>query len=144
MLGCVISCGTVVFFQKSCNLSRSLPTNNNIYCAQLALIALVAQDSPVAPVAPVDPVDPVDLVAPVAPVAPVASVASAVSQVAPNNKLGTHLETEDFSVLLTFLIDYCLHFQPRSDKGRVQYAFCTPLVIAIIIETKNNLSQVHK
>ena len=33
MQGCVISCGTVVFFQKSRNLSRSLLTNNNFYCA---------------------------------------------------------------------------------------------------------------
>ena len=32
MQGCVISCGTVVFFQKSRNLSRSLLTNNNFYC----------------------------------------------------------------------------------------------------------------
>ena len=28
----MISCGTVVFFQKSRNLSRSLLTNNNFYC----------------------------------------------------------------------------------------------------------------
>ena len=34
MQGCVILCGTVVFFQKSRNLSRSLLTNNNFYCAQ--------------------------------------------------------------------------------------------------------------
>ena len=34
MQGCVISCGTVVFFQKSRNLSRSLLTNDNFYCAQ--------------------------------------------------------------------------------------------------------------
>ena len=33
MQGCVISCETVVFFQKSRNLSRSLLTNNNFYCA---------------------------------------------------------------------------------------------------------------
>ena len=33
MQGCVISCGTVVFFQKSRNLSRSLLTNNKFYCA---------------------------------------------------------------------------------------------------------------
>ena len=33
MQGCVIPCGTVVFFQKSCNLSRSLLTYNNFYCA---------------------------------------------------------------------------------------------------------------
>ena len=32
MQGYVISCGTVVFFQKSRNLSRSLLTNNNFYC----------------------------------------------------------------------------------------------------------------
>ena len=32
MQGCVISCGTVVFFQKSRNLSRSLLTKNNFYC----------------------------------------------------------------------------------------------------------------
>ena len=32
MQGWVISCGTVVFFQKSRNLSRSLLTNNNFYC----------------------------------------------------------------------------------------------------------------
>ena len=32
MQGCVISCGTVVFFQISRNLSRSLLTNNNFYC----------------------------------------------------------------------------------------------------------------
>ena len=31
--GCVISCGTVVFFQKSRNLTRSLLTNSNFYCA---------------------------------------------------------------------------------------------------------------
>ena len=37
MQGCVISCGTVVYFQKSCNLSRSLLTNNNFYCAKEAL-----------------------------------------------------------------------------------------------------------
>ena len=36
MQGCVISYGTVVFFQKSRNLSRSLLTNNNFYCATLA------------------------------------------------------------------------------------------------------------
>ena len=35
MQGCVISCGTVVFFKKSRNLSRSLLTNNNLYCAAL-------------------------------------------------------------------------------------------------------------
>ena len=29
--GCVIPCGTVVFFQKSRNLSRSLLTSNNFY-----------------------------------------------------------------------------------------------------------------
>ena len=34
MQGCEISCGTVVFFQKSRNLSRSLLTNNNFYCAR--------------------------------------------------------------------------------------------------------------
>ena len=32
MQGCQISCGTVVFSQKSRNLSRSLLTNNNFYC----------------------------------------------------------------------------------------------------------------
>ena len=32
MQGCVIPCGTVEFFQKSCNLSRSLLTNINFYC----------------------------------------------------------------------------------------------------------------
>ena len=32
MQGCVISCGTVVFFQKSRNLSRSLLTYNKFYC----------------------------------------------------------------------------------------------------------------
>ena len=32
MQGCVISCLTIVFFQKSRNLSRSLLTNNNFYC----------------------------------------------------------------------------------------------------------------
>jgi len=32
MQGCVSLCGTVVFFQKSRNLSRSLLTNNNFYC----------------------------------------------------------------------------------------------------------------
>ena len=32
--GCEISCGTVVIFQKSRNLS--LLTNNNFYCASLA------------------------------------------------------------------------------------------------------------
>ena len=31
MQGCVIPCGTVVFFQKSRNLSRSLLTDNNFY-----------------------------------------------------------------------------------------------------------------
>ena len=34
MQGCVISCGTVVFFQKSRNLSRSLLTNNSFYCGK--------------------------------------------------------------------------------------------------------------
>ena len=34
MQGCVILCGKVVFFQKPCNLSRSLLTNNNFYCAK--------------------------------------------------------------------------------------------------------------
>ena len=34
MQGCVISCGTVVFFHKSRNLSRSLLTNSNFYCAE--------------------------------------------------------------------------------------------------------------
>ena len=33
MQGCVISCRTIVFFRKSRNLSRSLLTNNNFYCA---------------------------------------------------------------------------------------------------------------
>ena len=33
MQGCVISYGTVVFFQKSRNLLRSMLTNNNFYCA---------------------------------------------------------------------------------------------------------------
>ena len=33
MQGCVITCGTVLFFQKSRNLSQSLLTNNNFYCA---------------------------------------------------------------------------------------------------------------
>ena len=33
--GCVILCWTVVFFQKSRNLSRSLLTNNNFYCDAL-------------------------------------------------------------------------------------------------------------
>ena len=32
MQGCVISCGAVMFFQKSRNLLRSLLTNNNFYC----------------------------------------------------------------------------------------------------------------
>ena len=32
MQGCVIYCGTVVFFKKSHNLSRLLLTNNNFYC----------------------------------------------------------------------------------------------------------------
>ena len=32
MQGCVITCGSVVFFQKSRNLSRSLLTKNNFYC----------------------------------------------------------------------------------------------------------------
>ena len=32
MQGCVISCGTVVFFKKSRNLSWSLLTNKNFYC----------------------------------------------------------------------------------------------------------------
>ena len=36
MQGCVISCGTVVFFQKSRNLSRPLLTNNNFYCGMVA------------------------------------------------------------------------------------------------------------
>ena len=31
--GCLISCGTVVFFQKSRNLSLPLLSNNNFYCA---------------------------------------------------------------------------------------------------------------
>ena len=35
MQGCVISCGTVVFFQKSRNLLRSLLSNNNVYCGIL-------------------------------------------------------------------------------------------------------------
>ena len=35
MQGCVISCGTVVFFQKSRNLSRSFLTNDNFYCEPL-------------------------------------------------------------------------------------------------------------
>ena len=35
MQGCVISCGTVVFFQKSCNLSRSSLTSNSFYCASI-------------------------------------------------------------------------------------------------------------
>ena len=35
MQGCVISCGTVVFFQKPRNLSRSLVTNNNFYCEKV-------------------------------------------------------------------------------------------------------------
>ena len=34
MQGCVIECGAVLFFQKSRNLSRSLLTNNNFYCAK--------------------------------------------------------------------------------------------------------------
>ena len=45
MQGCVISCGTVVFFHKSRNLSRSLLTNNNFYCASLKL-ALGCYNSP--------------------------------------------------------------------------------------------------
>ena len=35
MQGFVISCGAVVFFQKSRNLSRSLLINNNFYCVLL-------------------------------------------------------------------------------------------------------------
>ena len=33
MQGCVIPYGTVVFFQKSRNVSQSLLINNNFYCA---------------------------------------------------------------------------------------------------------------
>ena len=42
MQGCVISCGTVVFFQKSHNLSRSLLTNNNFYCVVVDLLPYMA------------------------------------------------------------------------------------------------------
>ena len=49
MQGCVISCGTVVFFQKSRDLSRSLLTNNNFYCAILKtlhkIIKLISKTS---------------------------------------------------------------------------------------------------
>ena len=44
MQGCVISCGTVVFFQKSHNLSRSLLSNNNFYCAMFNELVLVSQE----------------------------------------------------------------------------------------------------
>ena len=37
MQSCVISCETVVFFQKSRNLSRSLLTNNNFYCEPIPI-----------------------------------------------------------------------------------------------------------
>ena len=40
MQGCVISCGTVVFFQISRNLSRSLLTNNNFYCARARSVSV--------------------------------------------------------------------------------------------------------
>ena len=43
MQGCVISCRTVVFFQKSRNLSRSLLTNNNFYCVTIRNIPKIKQ-----------------------------------------------------------------------------------------------------
>ena len=39
MQGCVISCGTVVFIQKSRNLSRLLLTNNDFYCGSVQKIS---------------------------------------------------------------------------------------------------------
>ena len=49
MQGCVISCGTVVFFQKSRNLSRSLLTSNNFYCAYEAPFLELFLISPTVP-----------------------------------------------------------------------------------------------
>ena len=40
MQGCVISCETAVFFQKSRNLPRSLLTNNNFYCEMVAKMSI--------------------------------------------------------------------------------------------------------
>ena len=49
MQGCVISCGTVVFFQKSRNLSRSLLTNNNFYCPSHTLTFCIRKTQFVSP-----------------------------------------------------------------------------------------------
>ena len=43
--GCVISCGTVVFFQKSRNLSRSLLTNNNFYGALINIMIMCLKEA---------------------------------------------------------------------------------------------------
>ena len=45
MQGCVISCGTIVFFQDSRNLSRSLLTNNNFYCADWLITEMQFEDT---------------------------------------------------------------------------------------------------